>query len=80
MNRRIVWKTKERLKELIENQYLIIDGATGTELQKKEIKKEFEKDVDLIVDAGDSESSVPSTIVRIDGDGFSVVRKGAVAL
>ena len=31
-------KTKERLKELIENQYLIIDGATGTELQKKEIK------------------------------------------
>ena len=33
-------KTKERLKELIENQYLIIDGATGTELQKKEIKKE----------------------------------------
>ena len=46
----------------------------------EEIKKEFEKDVDLIVDAGDSESSVPSTIVRIDGDGFSVVRKGAVAL
>ena len=35
-------KTKERLKELIENQYLIIDGATGTELQKKEIKKEAE--------------------------------------
>lgn len=33
-------KTKERLRELIENQYLIIDGATGTELQKKEIKKE----------------------------------------
>ena len=32
-------KIKERLKELIENQYLIIDGATGTELQKKEIKK-----------------------------------------
>ena len=31
---------KERLKELIRNQYLIIDGATGTELQKKEIKKE----------------------------------------
>lgn len=33
-------KIKERLKELIKNQYLIIDGATGTELQKKEIKKE----------------------------------------
>ncbi|WP_300367544.1 homocysteine S-methyltransferase family protein [Brachyspira sp.] len=31
---------KERLKELITEQYLIIDGATGTELQKKEINKE----------------------------------------
>ena len=26
---------KDRLKELIREQYLIIDGATGTELQKK---------------------------------------------
>ncbi|WP_455144292.1 homocysteine S-methyltransferase family protein [Brachyspira pilosicoli] len=32
---------KDRLKELIRKQYLIIDGATGTELQKKEIKKEY---------------------------------------
>lgn len=32
---------KYRLKELIREQYLIIDGATGTELQKKEIKKEY---------------------------------------
>lgn len=32
---------KGRLKELIREQYLIIDGATGTELQKKEIKKEY---------------------------------------
>lgn len=31
---------KEKLKELIKEQYLIIDGATGTELQKKDIKKE----------------------------------------
>lgn len=31
---------KEKLKKLIKEQYLIIDGATGTELQKKEIKKE----------------------------------------
>ena len=37
-------KIKERLKELIENQYLIIDGATGTELQKKEIKKLIKND------------------------------------
>ncbi|WP_416487651.1 homocysteine S-methyltransferase family protein [Brachyspira hyodysenteriae] len=32
--------TKEKLKDLIKKQYLIIDGATGTELQKKEINKE----------------------------------------
>ncbi len=32
---------KDRLKELIKDKYLIIDGATGTELQKKEIKKEY---------------------------------------
>ena len=32
---------KDILKELIREQYLIIDGATGTELQKKEIKKEY---------------------------------------
>ena len=32
---------KKKLKELIKEQYLIIDGATGTELQKKEIKKEY---------------------------------------
>ena len=31
---------KEKLKELRNEQYLIIDGATGTELQKKDIKKE----------------------------------------
>lgn len=43
-----------------------------------EIKNEFEKDVDLIVSAGDSESSVPSTIVRLDEGKISVVRKGAL--
>ena len=35
------YNVKDRLKELIKEQYLIIDGATGTELQKKEIKKEY---------------------------------------
>lgn len=44
----------------------------------QEIKVEFEKDVDLIIDSGDSESSVPSTIVRVDGKKITVVRKGAV--
>lgn len=44
----------------------------------EEIKKEFEKDVDLIIDAGDSESSVPSTIVRLEGEKIVVVRSGAV--
>lgn len=43
----------------------------------QEIKDEFEKDVDLIVDSGDSESSVPSTIVRLDGKKIVVVRNGA---
>ncbi|WP_295161145.1 homocysteine S-methyltransferase family protein [uncultured Brachyspira sp.] len=33
--------TKEILRELIKEKYLIIDGATGTELQKKDIKKEY---------------------------------------
>ncbi len=44
----------------------------------EEIKKEFENDVDLIIDAGDSKTSVPSTIVRIDGGKIIVVRNGAV--
>lgn len=44
----------------------------------EEIKKEFEDDVDLIIDAGDSKSSVPSTIVRLDGEKVIVVRNGAV--
>lgn len=44
----------------------------------EEIKKEFEKDVDLIIDAGDSESSIPSTIVRLEGENIVVVRSGAV--
>lgn len=44
----------------------------------EEIKKEFEDDVDLIIDAGDSKSSVPSTIVRLDDEKIIVVRNGAV--
>lgn len=45
-----------------------------------EIIKEFEKDTDLIVLDGDSESSVPSTIVKLEGDDYVVLRKGAVSL
>ena len=41
---------KYKLKELIKKQYLIIDGATGTELQKKEIRKE-----DWIIDGNNLE-------------------------
>lgn len=50
-------------------------------LQKvSEIKDEFENEVALIVDGGDSENSVPSTIVKIDSGVVTVVRKGAVAI
>lgn len=46
----------------------------------EEIKREFEKEVALIVDAGDSASSVPSTIVKLEGEGYSVLRQGAVVI
>lgn len=49
-----------------------------TEISK--IKAEFESEVSLIVDDGDSESSVPSTIVKIEDGRYSVVREGAVRL
>lgn len=43
-----------------------------------EIKAEFENEVSLIVDAGDSKTSVPSTIVKIENEKIIVVRKGAI--
>lgn len=46
----------------------------------EEIRREFEKEVALIVDAGDSASSVPSTIVKLEGEGYSVLRQGAVVI
>lgn len=50
-------------------------------LQKiADIRAEFEREVDLIVDAGDAQNSVPSTIVRLDGETVTVVRQGAVKL
>ena len=45
-----------------------------------EIKKEFENEVSLIVENGDSESSVPSTIVKIQNEKIVVIRPGAVDL
>ncbi len=45
-----------------------------------EIKAEFENDVSLIVDAGDSKTSVPSTIVKIENEKIIVVRKGAISI
>ncbi len=50
-------------------------------LQKvSEIVEEFGSEVGLIVDAGDSESGVPSTIVKLEGEGYTVVRPGAIKL
>ncbi|MCR5495707.1 MAG: threonylcarbamoyl-AMP synthase [Treponema sp.] len=46
----------------------------------EEIRKEFEEEVSMIVENGDAKSSVPSTIVKIEGDTYSIVRKGAVEL
>lgn len=45
-----------------------------------EIRAEFEDEVALIVEAGDAKSSVPSTIVKLENNGYSVIRKGAVEL
>ena len=46
----------------------------------KDIVEEFETDVSLIVDGGDSMSSVPSTIVKLTDDGYEVVRNGVIKL
>ncbi|MBO4321240.1 MAG: threonylcarbamoyl-AMP synthase [Treponema sp.] len=45
-----------------------------------DIYREFSDKVDLIVDAGDCQSSVPSTIVKIEDGLPVVVRKGAVEI
>ena len=45
-----------------------------------EIISEFEREVDAIVEDGDSRSPIPSTIVKIDGEKIIVVRKGAVEI
>ena len=44
----------------------------------KDICREFEDEVSLIVDDGDCKTSIPSTIVRLDGGEIIVVRKGAL--
>ena len=48
--------------------------------KENEIIEEFSSLVSLIVRAGDSLSSTPSTIVKIEGDGYKVIRQGAVKL
>lgn len=45
-----------------------------------DIRKEFEGEVALVVDAGDSETTIPSTIVKIDSGKITVVREGAVVI
>ncbi|MBQ1628066.1 MAG: threonylcarbamoyl-AMP synthase [Treponema sp.] len=46
----------------------------------EDICSEFESEVALIVSEGDSKTSVPSTIVKLEDNGYSVVREGAVKL
>lgn len=58
-----------------------VNRSGSAVLQKiSDIRAEFEREVDLIVDAGDAVSNVPSTIVRLDGETVTVVRQGAVQL
>ena len=45
-----------------------------------EICREFGNEVDLIVDDGDSKTSIPSTIVKIENGEILVVRQGAVEI
>lgn len=45
-----------------------------------DIIEEFQQEVSVIVDDGDSENGIPSTIVKIEENGYSVLRKGAVDL
>jgi len=35
---------------------------------------------DIVVDGGESSGGVPSTVVKVAGDGFRILRQGAVAL
>lgn len=47
----------------------------------KQIKDEFGKEVDLIIDDGDKKGGVPSTIVSIDESGeVKIVRQGIVTI
>lgn len=57
-------------------------NRSGKPVLKKisEIRAEFENEVALIVDAGDSADAVPSTIVRIEDDRPVVVRQGALRI
>lgn len=57
-------------------------NRSGQPVLKKiaEIRAEFEDEVALIVDAGDSLDAVPSTIVRIEDGRPVVVRQGALRI
>lgn len=46
-----------------------------------DIKKEFEKEADLIIDDGDKKGALPSTIVSVGDDGkITVIRQGTVVI
>lgn len=45
-----------------------------------EIISEFSEEVDLIVADGDRKSSVPSTIVKVDKENYTIIRQGAIKL
>lgn len=44
------------------------------------IKKEFEKESDLIIDDGDKKGALPSTLVSIENDEIKILRQGSVEI
>lgn len=76
-----VW-LREIIQECDSPIYSTSVNRSGSPVLQKisDIQKEFENEVALIVDDGDSSSGVPSTIVKLTQDGYEVVRKGAIPL
>ena len=81
--------TIDQVKECYDSELVEIacHGHTHLNTQKdvldniKQIKDEFGKEVELIIDDGDKKGGVPSTIVAIEENGeVKVIRQGAVKI
>jgi L-threonylcarbamoyladenylate synthase len=45
----------------------------------EELKKQFGKSVDLVIDAGDLPSTLPSTVVDVSNQGWKILREGCIS-